>query len=129
MARVQALLRRSPAVSRRSRDGVSYDGSWRSYGWTSSRTKQCQRRSGFELTPIEYRLLAALIRHRGQVVGPVRLLELAWSDPSGIGPERVKYSVMRLRRKLSQNASPGRDPGSSIEAVRGFGYRYVAPRH
>jgi DNA-binding response OmpR family regulator len=31
---------------------------------------------------------------------------------------------MRLRRKLGQD--PGQ-PGASIEAVRGFGYRYVAP--
>jgi DNA-binding response OmpR family regulator len=79
-----------------------------------------------ELTPIEFRLLAALVRHRGQVLSPDTLLELAWHDPYGIGSERVKYSVMRLRRKLGDD-SPA---GSSIEAVRGFGYRYrnrVAP--
>jgi DNA-binding response OmpR family regulator len=75
-----------------------------------------------ELTPTEFRLLAALVRHRGQVLSAVKLLELAWSDPSGIGPDRVKYSVMRLRRKLGTKA--GGD--SSIEAVRGFGYRYRA---
>lgn len=73
-----------------------------------------------ELTPTEFRLLAALVRHRGQVLSPVKLLELAWSDPFGIGPDRVKYSVMRLRRKLGTEA--GGD--STIEAVRGFGYRY-----
>jgi DNA-binding response OmpR family regulator len=73
-----------------------------------------------ELTPTEFRLLAALVRHRGQVLSPVRLLELAWSDPFGIGPDRVKYSVMRLRRKLGTQT--GGD--SAIEAVRGFGYRY-----
>jgi DNA-binding response OmpR family regulator len=73
-----------------------------------------------ELTPTEFRLLAALVRHPGQVLSPVKLLELAWSDPLGIGPDRVKYSVMRLRRKLGSQA--GGD--SAIEAVRGFGYRY-----
>ena len=72
-----------------------------------------------ELTPTEFRLLAALVRHHGQVLSSVKLLELAWSDPFGIGPERVKYSVMRLRRKLGGGAG-----GSPIEAVRGFGYRY-----
>jgi DNA-binding response OmpR family regulator len=71
-----------------------------------------------ELTPTEFRLLAALVRHRGQVLSPVTLLELAWSDPFGIGPDRVKYSVMRLRRKLGTHGGP------AIEAVRGFGYRY-----
>jgi DNA-binding response OmpR family regulator len=73
-----------------------------------------------ELTPTEFRLLSALVRHPGQVLSPVKLLELAWSDPLGIGPDRVKYSVMRLRRKLGTQASGG----SPIEAVRGFGYRY-----
>jgi DNA-binding response OmpR family regulator len=70
------------------------------------------------LTPIEFRLLAALVRHPGQTLSPDRLLELAWNDPFGVGPDRVKYGVMRLRRKLSGAAD------SRIEAVRGFGYRY-----
>ena len=73
-----------------------------------------------ELTATEYRLLAVLVRHRGQVLSPVKLLELVWSDPFGIGPDRVKYSVMRLRRKLGVAAGAE----SLIEAVRGFGYRY-----
>jgi DNA-binding response OmpR family regulator len=68
------------------------------------------------LTPTEYRLLAALVRHQGQVLSAQTLLDLAWSDPLGIGPDRVKYTVMRLRRKLGAS--------SPIEAVRGFGYRY-----
>jgi DNA-binding response OmpR family regulator len=76
------------------------------------------------LTPTEFRLLAALVRHPGQTLTPDQLLKLAWNDPLGIGPDRVKFGVMRLRRKLGQN--PG-EPGASIEAVRGFGYRYVPP--
>jgi DNA-binding response OmpR family regulator len=71
-----------------------------------------------DLTPIEFRLLAALVRNRGQTLTPGKLLELAWNDPFGVGPDRVKYGVMRLRRKLAGTA------GSRIEAVRGFGYRY-----
>jgi DNA-binding response OmpR family regulator len=74
------------------------------------------------LTPTEFRLVAALIRHPGQTLTPDQLLELAWHDPVGVGPERVKFGVMRLRRKLGEGG-----PGSSIEAVRGFGYRYVPP--
>jgi DNA-binding response OmpR family regulator len=78
-----------------------------------------------ELTATEYRLLVTLVRHRGQVLSAARLLDLVWNDPVGIGPERVKYSVMRLRRKLG--ATSGAD--SPIEAVRGFGYRYRAGRN
>jgi DNA-binding response OmpR family regulator len=80
--------------------------------------------SAVALTPTEFRLLAALIRHPGQTLNPDQLLKLAWNDPLGIGPDRVKFGVMRLRRKLGQ--APG-EPGAAIEAVRGFGYRYVAP--
>jgi DNA-binding response OmpR family regulator len=76
------------------------------------------------LTPTEFRLLAALVRHPGQTLTPDQLLKLAWNDPLGVGPDRVKFGVMRLRRKLGQN--PG-EPGVAIEAVRGFGYRYVPP--
>jgi len=78
------------------------------------------------LTPTEFRLLAALIRHPGQTLTPDQLLKLAWNDPLGIGPDRVKFGIMRLRRKLGRD-SEGSGLGSSIQAVRGFGYRYVAP--
>jgi DNA-binding response OmpR family regulator len=76
------------------------------------------------LTPTEFRLLTALVRHGGQVLSAEQLLEQAWNDPMKIGPDRVKFSVMRLRRKLGQ----GSGDAGPIEAVRGFGYRYVPPR-
>ena len=76
------------------------------------------------LTPTEFRLLTAFVRNAGQTLTPEQLLELAWNDPWGVGPDRVKFSIMRLRRKLGRG--PG--PRSSIEAIRGFGYRYQPPR-
>jgi len=75
------------------------------------------------LTPIEFRLLAALVRHRGQVLSPAQLLEQAWDDPTGVGADRVKFAVLRLRRKLA--AAGVRDEPPPIETVRGFGYRYL----
>ena len=75
------------------------------------------------LTPSEFRLLAALVRHAGQTLSADQLLEQAWNDPQHVGPDRVKFAIMRLRRKLGQ----GEGTGPPIEAVRGFGYRYVAP--
>jgi DNA-binding response OmpR family regulator len=116
VARVQALLRRRQAAKPTPTE-VYDDGMVRvNFGTHEVFVDGVQ----VDLTATEYRLLAALIRHRGQVLSPVKLLELAWSDPFGVGPERVKYSVMRLRRKLS----PSADSGPSIEAIRGFGYRY-----
>jgi DNA-binding response OmpR family regulator len=72
------------------------------------------------LTPTEYRLLATLARHQGQVLSSDQLIELAWDDPSGLAPSRVKYAVLRLRRKLGW----GETDEGPIETVRGFGYRY-----
>jgi DNA-binding response OmpR family regulator len=74
------------------------------------------------LTPTEYRLLATLARHQGQVLSSDQLIELAWDDPSGLAPSRVKYAVLRLRRKLGWDDADD----SRIETVRGFGYRYRA---
>jgi DNA-binding response OmpR family regulator len=71
------------------------------------------------LTPIEYRLLSALVRHAGQILSPDRLIELAWDDATTLGPARVKYAVLRLRRKLEWD-----DADAPLETVRGFGYRY-----
>jgi DNA-binding response OmpR family regulator len=75
------------------------------------------------LTPTEYRLLRTLVRHAGQVLTAEQLLEHAWDDPTGVGPDRVKFAILRLRRKLGFD-----DVATSpIETVRGFGYRYAAP--
>jgi DNA-binding response OmpR family regulator len=68
------------------------------------------------VTPLEWRLLMALAQHKGQVLSPDQLLELAWNDPVGVSPERVKFALLRLRRKLGP-------AGVHIENVRGFGYR------
>jgi DNA-binding response OmpR family regulator len=117
IARVQALLRRSAATDKREAE-VYDDGTVR---MNFAAHEVAVAGVPVELTATEYRLLAVLVRHRGQVLSTVKLLELAWSDPFGIGPDRVKYSVMRLRRKLG-----AADADSLIEAVRGFGYRYRA---
>jgi DNA-binding response OmpR family regulator len=115
LARVEALLRRrrpptGPAVTELVDGALSVDAAGRSV------------RIGDEevaMTPIEFRLLTSLLRHRGQVLSAEQLLQMAWGDSSGNSPDRVRFSVHRLRRKLGWDAED-----SPIEAVRGFGYRY-----
>ena len=70
------------------------------------------------LTPLEYRLLSAFVRHPRQILSPDQLIELAWGDPL-VQSAQVKLYVGRLRAKL-------RSP-EAIETVRGFGYRYLPP--
>ena len=64
------------------------------------------------LTPTEFRLLAALIRHPGQTLSPDQLLKLAWNDPLGVGPDRVKFASCGCA------ASSARAPGSRARPSR-----------
>ena len=76
-----------------------------------------------ELSPQEFRLLTALIRHPGAVLSADRLLELSWGRSEG-GPENVRVYIGYLRKKLE----PEPDVPPMIETVRGFGYRFNARR-
>jgi len=119
VARVQALLRRSRSA--RPEAEVYQDNLVElNFGSRDVRISGEQ----VALTPSEFRLLAALVRHAGQTLSADQLLEQAWNDPLRVGPERVKFAVMRLRRKLGQ----GEGDNTPIEAIRGFGYRYVPGR-
>ncbi len=100
VARVQVLLRRRQAAEPAPAE-VYDDGSVRVNFGTHEVVVDGVP---VELTATEYRLLAALIRHRGQVLSPVKLLDLAWSDPFGVGPERVKYT----RHAAAPQAQPER---------------------
>jgi DNA-binding response OmpR family regulator len=70
------------------------------------------------LTPLEYNLLAAFVRHPNQVLSHDQLLELAWGGSGESSRDQVKLYVGYLRRKL------GAQGDSPVETVRGFGYRY-----
>jgi DNA-binding response OmpR family regulator len=76
-----------------------------------------------ELTPLEFKLLAAFVRHPNQVLSHDQLLELVWGDSYGVSPDQIKLYVGYLRRKLS----PGDPASTPVQTVRGFGYRYRRP--
>ncbi len=124
LARVEALLRRTsgpPEVRAAYEDGavrIDYvgrevdvadpdGGGWRAV----------------QLTPLEFRLLSALVRHPNETLSRDRLLELVWGDVEGFAGDQVKLYVGYLRRKLGW----GPANGGPLETVRGFGYRYRPP--
>ena len=116
VARAHALLRRAaPSTAA----PVTYDDAQVHVDFTAHRVTVGDDPADVPLTPTEFRLLATLVRHAGQVLSPEQLLDLAWNDPTGIGGDRVKFAVHRLRSRLGWSG-----PASPIEAVRGFGYRY-----
>ena len=71
-----------------------------------------------DLTPLEFRLLAAFIRNSNQVLSADQLLAMAWGD-SGFARDRVKIYVGYLRSKFRKAGAAD----APIETVRGFGYR------
>ncbi len=115
LARVQALLRRAvPAAP--GRGEVHDDGTVRVDHRTRLVTVAGKE---VELTATEFRLLNTLVRHAGAALSLSQLLAAVWDDPSAIAPDRVKFAVLRLRRKLGWAGE-----SSPISAVRGVGYRY-----
>jgi DNA-binding response OmpR family regulator len=115
LARVQALLRRSGGKS----EVVE------TYADAFVQVDYGQRQVVVEgrdvqLTPLEFKLLAAFVQNPNQVLSRDQLLEIVWGDPYGVSGDQVKLYVGYLRRKLVPD-SPETAP---IETVRGFGYRY-----
>jgi DNA-binding response OmpR family regulator len=118
LARIEALLRRSGG-----RSGV--DEAYEDGRFAIDFLQRTVRAGGstLSLTPLEFRLLSALVRNAGQVLGHDQLLELVWRDAYGTSPDEVRTYVSYLRRKLRQVGVEA----ECIETVRGFGYRYRPP--
>ncbi len=120
----QELVARVDALLRRSRGGDQQE-TYADALLSISFTQQTVRYDEHEvsLTPLEYRLLSAFVRHPNQVLSHDQLRELVWGDSLDTSRDEVKLYVGYLRRKLSPDAPRG----TPIETVRGFGYRYRPP--
>jgi DNA-binding response OmpR family regulator len=70
------------------------------------------------LSARELALLAAFIRHNGQVLSRSQLLDMVWDVNFDPGSNVVEVYVAALRRKLG---------AGWIDTVRGMGYRFSAP--
>ena len=120
VARVQALLRRARTSGEDRAESYVDDRVTIDF---AQRAVSCDGRD-VSLTPLEFKLLSALVRHPRQVLSREQLLELVWGDAYGVSGDQVKLYVGYLRRKLD----PEQPDGVPIETVRGFGYRYEPPR-
>lgn len=75
------------------------------------------------LTPLEFNLLAALVRRAGRVVRRTSLLSLVGRQHAPIGERTVDVHIARLRKKLG---AAERGFGKCIGTVRGVGYVLAA---
>jgi DNA-binding response OmpR family regulator len=119
MARIGAHLRRSEISAQEApRDRFEFP------GLTIDLGRRQVFRDGEEvmLTLTEFNLLALLASNPGRVLTRSQLLEKVWGYLADVDHHSVDPHVQRLRRKLEAHG----DPGISLEAVPGLGYRLSA---
>jgi two-component system KDP operon response regulator KdpE len=75
------------------------------------------------LTPIEYRLLAELVRHPGKVLTHAHLLRQVWGPASAQQSHYLRVYMAQLRRKLEEDPARPR----ILLTELGVGYRLREP--
>lgn len=80
------------------------------------------RRAGkpVEMTPLEFKLLCALIRHRGRVLARDQLLNEVWGRGTFVTDRVIDTHVANLRKKIEPDLAKPR----YLISVRGAGYRF-----
>jgi DNA-binding response OmpR family regulator len=113
-ARVNAALRRSHGVS-----GAVYR-----LGELEVDTGRCEATIDGTIVPLsalEFKLLAAFVRHRGRVLTRTMLLDEVWGTGTHVTDRVVDTHVMKLRRKIEPLTTR-----RYLVGVRGMGYRFDA---
>jgi two-component system alkaline phosphatase synthesis response regulator PhoP len=80
------------------------------------------RRAGnpVDMTPLEFKLLSALVRHRGRVLGRDQLLNEVWGRGTFVTDRVIDTHVANLRKKIEPDLARPR----YLISVRGAGYRF-----
>jgi two-component system OmpR family response regulator len=114
LARVEAVIRRhrGKGGARLVVGDVTLD---LSQGHATRRDRQ------LELTGIEFRILAALMRSPGQLVTYAQLAEAVWAVTTGPESNSLEVHVSRVRQKLEAGGE-----SRQVQTVRGLGYRFIA---
>jgi DNA-binding response OmpR family regulator len=112
-ARVKAALRRAagemPEISRFGDMEVDF-----------TRCELRQAGQAVEITPIEFKLLSAFVRHRGHTLSRDTLLDEVWGRGTFVTDRVVDTHITNLRKKIEPKPSEPR----FLVSVRGMGYRF-----
>jgi len=77
------------------------------------------KKKEIHLSPLQYNLLAALVRNAGRVVRQDQLMKEVWGESRDVTPELVRITVHQLRHKIEPD--PVRP--HSLKTEPGVGYR------
>jgi len=73
-----------------------------------------------DLTPLEFKVLSALIEARGRLLSRDQLIDRVWGPGTAMTDRVIDNHVLNLRRKLESSPAEPRH----IVSVRGQGYRF-----
>jgi DNA-binding response OmpR family regulator len=112
-ARIKAALRRGATETRQTYQFGDFEVDW-------SRFELRRAGKAVDLTPIEFKLLAALVKSRRTVLTRQQLLDQVWGHDVYVTDRVVDTHIGNLRRKVEADPE---QPGF-IVSVRGVGYRF-----
>lgn len=116
VARVRALLRRV----RLWQGGGAQQDATPELVLDEARFEARMRGEKLDLTPVEFRMLKALVARPGRVLSRAQLLEHLYVDHRVVSDRTVDSHIKNLRRKF-EDLAEGSDP---IRSVYGVGYKY-----
>jgi two-component system KDP operon response regulator KdpE len=77
------------------------------------------KKKEIHLSPLQYDLLAVLVRNAGRVVRQAQLMKDVWGESRDVTPELVRITVHQLRHKIEPDPVRPR----SLKTEPGVGYR------
>jgi two-component system, OmpR family, alkaline phosphatase synthesis response regulator PhoP len=117
LARIEALLRRSPKINRQSAETFQFGNVTIDF----RRAEVKKNNEPIEISAMEFKLLQYLIEHRGEVLKRDELLDEVWGYDAMPSTRTVDVHVAWLRQKLEENP---RYP-QHIQTIHGFGYKFI----
>ncbi len=118
LARIEALLRRSPLAVNNSPDAFRFG----DVSIDFRRAEVVKNDQPLELSAIEFKLLQFLIENRGAVHSRDKLLDEVWGYDAMPTTRTVDVHVAWLRQKLETNPKHPQ----FIQTVHGLGYKFVS---
>lgn len=116
VARARALLRRTQQWQA----GAATPEAEKLLELDDERFEARHRGRRLDLTPVEFRLLKALVQRPGRVMSRAQLLEHLYMDHRVVSDRTVDSHIKNLRRKF-EDLEAGSDP---VRSIYGVGYKY-----
>ncbi|MGB9668884.1 MAG: response regulator [Anaerolineales bacterium] len=121
LARLRVVMRRAEQLNYPEKKPIVFDG----LTLEPQTRKLIKKDQVIEVTPLEYQLLAYLMRHPGKLFSKDELLQDVWGYPSSRNSMEgelnlIEAAIRRLRKKVEDDPAQPR----IIQTVWGSGYRF-----